>query len=298
MQAAAAGNPLWTFTPLTPTTATVPANGATTIRYLVTNQSMKPHTLTMTPMQGIVQITFGTSACQNPFVLSTKGSSCILILEALGNQLTNSINNGPVVCQQGSNLQCYRPSSANILRITPASPIPLPTNCVATGDNNIACTITISGQTNYGFTDMTYALCRSAQCAYDGIQSTVHCSCKLIVSHQGVYSASVSPLNFIGSSPKGNIVTSTYSQVNSSGESPTNCSSGPFANCFGASCVVVGNTVTCNCPVSIGPYIAPTSQCNLGPHLIWSATSTSSFPAIEGAMLYIYNTFFGGTIPS
>lgn len=46
-----AGSPVWTFTPSQsyPPTVSVAANGTATIIYMVTNQSLKPHTLVMTP---------------------------------------------------------------------------------------------------------------------------------------------------------------------------------------------------------------------------------------------------------
>ena len=289
--------PVWTFTPLTATSASVPSNSAATIKYLVTNQSSKPHTLVMSPMPGIAQVTIGTGVCGNPFVLSTKGSSCTLILEANGSQLTQPINDGPIVCQQGSADQCYRPSQMDVLQITQAPAIPLPGDCTNTSNNNVACQITIASQTNYGFTNMTYALCRSAQCDYNGVQTDVTCSCDLINDYQGIYSASVSPLDYNASKPVGNTVKSTYSRVNSSGETPTDCPSGPFANCFGATCTVSGSTVTCTCPVDTDTYIAPESNCTLGSNKIWSATSVSSFPSIDGSMEYIYDTFFDGNSP-
>jgi hypothetical protein len=114
---ACAGTPLWTFEPLTPTTIAVPANGTALVEYRITNQSSKPHTLTMQPIRGITQITTGPNVCGNPFVLSGKGS-CILSLQINGSQLNSPVTDGPVVCQQGNPNQCYRPSSTNILRIT------------------------------------------------------------------------------------------------------------------------------------------------------------------------------------
>lgn len=115
-----AGAPLWTFEPLTATTITVPANGTALVQYRVTNKSNRPHTLAMQPIRGITQITTGLNVCGNPFVLSGKGS-CILSLQINGSQLSSPITDGPVVCQQGNLNQCYRPSSANILRITRGS---------------------------------------------------------------------------------------------------------------------------------------------------------------------------------
>lgn len=117
-----AGTPLWTFDPLTATTIAVPANSVAMVQYRVINQSSKPHTLTMQPIQGITQITTGLNLCGNPFVLRGK-NSCILSLQINGSQLNGSITDGPVVCQQGNLNQCYRPSSVNILRITQAPPI-------------------------------------------------------------------------------------------------------------------------------------------------------------------------------
>ncbi|MCX7118788.1 MAG: hypothetical protein NTZ86_02790 [Legionellales bacterium] len=39
-----AGNPVWTYTPLTATTVSIPSNGTATVQYRITNQSRKTHT--------------------------------------------------------------------------------------------------------------------------------------------------------------------------------------------------------------------------------------------------------------
>ena len=137
-----AGIPVWTFEPLTATTIAVPANGSAIVQYRVTNQSSRPHTLSLQPIQGITQITTGLGICGNPFVLSSK-NSCILSLQIMGNQLNNPITDGPVVCQQGNPNQCYRPGSDNILRITQAPPI---TDAVITVTGS-PLTLTFSGPT-------------------------------------------------------------------------------------------------------------------------------------------------------
>lgn len=93
-----AGTPLWTFEPLTATTLAVAANGTATVQYRVTNQSSKPHTLTMRPILGITQITTGLNVCGNPFVLRGK-NSCKLSLQINGSQLNDPVTGGPVVCQ-------------------------------------------------------------------------------------------------------------------------------------------------------------------------------------------------------
>lgn len=117
-----AATPLWTFEPLTATTIAIPTNSTALVQYRVTNQSARPHTLTMQPGQGMTQITTGLNVCGNPFVLRGK-SSCTLSLQINGSTLNAPVMDGPVVCQQGNKNQCYRPSSANILRITQAPPI-------------------------------------------------------------------------------------------------------------------------------------------------------------------------------
>lgn len=48
--------------------------------------------------------------CSNPFILASQ-QYCTLTLFVDGSQLTGNVNGGQVVCQQGSALQCYQPSS-------------------------------------------------------------------------------------------------------------------------------------------------------------------------------------------
>ncbi|HFE6145846.1 TPA: hypothetical protein ACF9VZ_003155, partial [Legionella pneumophila] len=72
----------------------MPANGTAVVQYRVTNQSSKPHTLTMQAIRGIAQITTGLNVCGNPFVLRGK-NSCILSLQINGSQLSSPITDGP-----------------------------------------------------------------------------------------------------------------------------------------------------------------------------------------------------------
>lgn len=65
---AKAGSPVWTFTPLTPTSITVPSNGTDEVQYTVTNQSRKMHTLIMNAIGGVSQ-DVSAGNCQNPFTL-------------------------------------------------------------------------------------------------------------------------------------------------------------------------------------------------------------------------------------
>lgn len=118
-----AGIPVWTFRPLTATTVSVPSNGSAIVRYKITNQSSRLHTLHMQPIEGITQLTTGLGVCGNPFVLAVKNASCTLSLQINGNQLTKPISNGPVVCEQKKQLECYRPSAKESLHINQAPPI-------------------------------------------------------------------------------------------------------------------------------------------------------------------------------
>ena len=130
-----AGSPVWTFTPLTPTTISVPSNSTATVQYRVTNQSPAPHTLMMVPITGITQTTTAGN-CPNPFTLSGGNPSCTLTLLITGSALNADINAGPKVCQQGpdgnpSPLQCYQPSQSNSLSIMVTPPVSLSTTISA-----------------------------------------------------------------------------------------------------------------------------------------------------------------------
>lgn len=111
-----AGSPVWIFTPLTATTISVQNNGTAPVQYQVTNQSTRRHTLVMNGITGVTQLTSGVGVCANPFTLSGH-SSCTLSLQIDGSQITAGNTDGPVVCEQGNPLQCYRPNSADTLNV-------------------------------------------------------------------------------------------------------------------------------------------------------------------------------------
>jgi hypothetical protein len=137
---AKAGSPVWTLTPLTATTISVPSSGTATVQYQVTNQSSKTHTLSMQSIHSITQTTTGLGVCGNPFTLRGK-ASCTLSLQINGSQLTQPILDGPIICEQGSPLQCYRPAAGNTLHVTQAAPITNATITVA----NSPLTLTTNG---------------------------------------------------------------------------------------------------------------------------------------------------------
>ena len=150
-----AGNPVWTFTPLTATSASMSENDTAVIGYTVTNKSRKKHTLAMNAIQGITQDT-GAIFCKSPFTLAYQ-ESCTLRLNVTGSQLTENVNGGPVVCnQEAQGLQCYQPSSSNRLNITKVlySNGPLINKPgQGAGGKNASMVQTNLGMTSYGWND-------------------------------------------------------------------------------------------------------------------------------------------------
>jgi hypothetical protein len=137
-----AGVPVWTFSPLTATTISISNNSSAIVQYQVTNQSSKQHTLALQAMTGITQLTTGLGVCGNSFVLGGH-ASCILSLQIDGSLLTQPISDGPTVCEQGSNLECYRPSLPDILHVTLIPTITTATIAVS----NSPLTLTTNGST-------------------------------------------------------------------------------------------------------------------------------------------------------
>ncbi len=128
---AQAGIPVWSFTPDTsfPPQTSVTSTGINTVKYVITNNSSKPHTLAIMPQPGVSQA--------NPCYLGAKGSTCTLILTIAGSALPASgFSGGPVLCQTYSDgvtpspAMCYQPSQADSLaiRIVPhnLSMLPIP----------------------------------------------------------------------------------------------------------------------------------------------------------------------------
>lgn len=112
-----ASAPVWTMTPHPEYSPHVTLNAlqTATIKYTVTNQSHRTHTLAMNPILGITQVT-SPGNCSSSFTLSYQ-QSCILTLNVNGALLNSSIKGGPVLCQQGIPLQCYQPAANDVLDI-------------------------------------------------------------------------------------------------------------------------------------------------------------------------------------
>lgn len=144
-----AGTPVWTFTPLTATSFRLLPNETATIQYAITNQSNKPHTLHMTPIPGVTQVT-SSGNCGNPFHLNGH-ESCTLTLLVTGSGLTGDVVDGPIVCQSSA-LQCYRPASSqttNIIRATSISlTFPQQSDRVIPVNTDEALSLTITNSAN------------------------------------------------------------------------------------------------------------------------------------------------------
>ncbi len=148
----AASNPVWTFTPLTATTLSVPSTRTATVKYQVTNQSSKTHTLAMNPIAGITPIISAAGDCPNPFTLGFN-QSCTLNLLITGGLLQGDVRNGPMVCEKNSIMLCNRPSVADSLDITLIQTAPETSLAVSTSE--LALSVTGLEDTNSGFTGVS-----------------------------------------------------------------------------------------------------------------------------------------------
>ncbi|OJY46278.1 MAG: hypothetical protein BGO90_00405 [Legionella sp. 40-6] len=111
LSVANAGSPVWTFMPVEgfPPKIKISPNDTAAIQYKITNNSHRPHQLTMKPIAGL-----STAGCTTPLGFQ---QSCILTLTVNGHALPGDIQGGPVLCNVGSPLQCYQPDPANRLLI-------------------------------------------------------------------------------------------------------------------------------------------------------------------------------------
>ncbi|KTD08261.1 DUF1566 domain-containing protein [Legionella jamestowniensis] len=115
LNTAQAKKAVWTFLPQTKTSITITSSGVATVQYTVTNQSRKTHTLVMTPIKGVTQVITNDN-CPKHFTLAYH-QSCLLTLRITGRNLNRDIVGGPNVCEQQNPLECYQPSSDDILNV-------------------------------------------------------------------------------------------------------------------------------------------------------------------------------------
>jgi hypothetical protein len=120
-----AGQPLFTFTPITATTVTVYSNqqSPTQVKYRVTNMSRTTHRLALASSlpAGFSQVISGQGNCGAIFTLKNQ-ESCTLSIQIIGNRMTSSTSIKPQVCQVNSNgspspYLCYQSSSTNAINV-------------------------------------------------------------------------------------------------------------------------------------------------------------------------------------
>ncbi|KTD35219.1 NHL repeat protein [Legionella moravica] len=131
MNTAWAGASVWTFEPVSgyPPSVSVSSSGMAIVKYTVTNQSHKSHTLTVRPIQGIT-----SSGCTSALGYH---QSCTLTLTVAGSGLNGDVFGGPILCDQNNSSQCYQPSQANSLaiRLTQIPPVQQYTVTSSAGSN-------------------------------------------------------------------------------------------------------------------------------------------------------------------
>ncbi|WP_160116864.1 hypothetical protein [Legionella sainthelensi] len=123
--------PVWAIMPMPgyPPSMSKCSQG-TIIKYKVTNQSHKTHTLIMNPIPGIT-----SSGCTSPLGYQ---QSCTLSLTVNCNDLPgNVVKSGPVLCQDGNSQQCYQPSYTDRLCIIKHQSVIY----AGTNDGNVAISI-------------------------------------------------------------------------------------------------------------------------------------------------------------
>lgn len=207
--------PLITFTPLTATNIQLYPSNTAVVQYNLQNQSSKTHTFIMKPIAGITQSTGGGN-CANAFILSSK-QSCVLSLTVNGSQLQNSVQGGPVVCQQGSDgqpdsLQCYQPGQNDILNITLLTPFTIIPSTDGHGTISPNTTQTVVSGASLLFTataDPTYAV---SQWLVDGAAAQIGGSTFLlanIVANHTVEVIFTQSLIFYTGTQNGNVYYST-----------------------------------------------------------------------------------------
>lgn len=111
-----AGTPVFYIQALTQTDISIAPGEIKRVVYKVRNQSTKPHNIQMRKIVGVTEAG-GAGSCLDKGRLEA-GQSCFLNLEVNGDEFIGLEDRSPRVCSDGSVLQCYTPSEAQLLKIT------------------------------------------------------------------------------------------------------------------------------------------------------------------------------------
>lgn len=127
MSLQAGAQPMFSLTPLTPTSFAIASDEVATVQYRVVNQTNMTRTLTLANFAGhvgIKQVISGINTCSNPFQLLPQ-QSCTLTLLVYGNEIASAIKGEPEICKtkegndQPDSFLCSRASKADALNIIP-----------------------------------------------------------------------------------------------------------------------------------------------------------------------------------
>lgn len=110
-----ASTPLWTFTPLTPTSVSVTSSTSVYVDYLITNHGSITHNIALQPFPFSVR-TINPFDCGKVFTLEPN-QSCILSIFVDGAEIGKNFQFGPVLCEVGSQDLCYIPSPKDVLTV-------------------------------------------------------------------------------------------------------------------------------------------------------------------------------------
>jgi hypothetical protein len=97
-QAETSSIPKFSIVPIQRPTGVFPANGVQQLQYLVTNNTVIPRQLTMSPLTGVIQVTGAPGTCSNPFFLE-HGQSCLLVFNVVGSNIAGILRSPVVVCK-------------------------------------------------------------------------------------------------------------------------------------------------------------------------------------------------------
>lgn len=110
-----ASTPLWTFTPLTPTTVSITSSTSVYVDYLITNHASITHNISLQPFPFSVRNS-DPFDCGKVFTLEPN-QSCILSIFVDGAAIDKNFQFGPMLCEVGSQELCYIPSPQDILTV-------------------------------------------------------------------------------------------------------------------------------------------------------------------------------------
>ena len=114
----AGSKPIIGLDPIGQSSVIIPSNGASIVKYTLTNNSKKHMQMTMRAADGISQLT-SSEFCQSPINLASNASCTLAVLVDLDYISSYGFVNGPIICKnKNSNYVCNQPSRINLLKVS------------------------------------------------------------------------------------------------------------------------------------------------------------------------------------